>query len=225
MLKNVLIISFILLIGTGLTGLLIFHNKNGGVSFLDSSYSKGYLGKVENFTLWDQHGESLRLYTHADAQAIVLISYEIGCPIVQHSISTIRQLRDHFQNQGVEFYFLDGNPNDHYPALVEAANDFLIDIPILRDPAQIVSESMHIVRTAEAIVINPKNWTIVYRGAIDDRLGYETQRPAAKRSYLADALEALLSHQRISIRQTEVMGCLINCPLVISLKMTRTSTS
>jgi peroxiredoxin len=172
-------------------------------------YPKG-IAKIEDFTLWDHRGESLRLYTHHDAKAIVLVSYGVGCPIAHHSLQTLYQLRQHFEKHNVEFYLLDASPQDDYEALQHEAKEFDISIPILRDDAQLVARSLSIHRTAEAIVIDPQNWTIVYRGAIDDRLGYETQKEKTTHPYLLQAIEALLAGRAILIPQTPVKGCLIS---------------
>ena len=42
-------------------------------------------------------------------------------------------------------------------------------------------------------VVDPRNWKLVYRGPVDDRLAYGAQRPAAAKHYLADALDAVLA--------------------------------
>jgi hypothetical protein len=53
---------------------------------------------------------------------------------------------------------------------------------------------------------------VIFRGPLDDRLGYESQKPAAKNHYLKDALNAFLAGDAISADMPESPGCLINFP-------------
>src|SRR6266446_3124707 len=44
-----------------------------------------------------------------------------------------------------------------------------IDLPILKDSAHMVVSSLGMERIGEVVGINTTNWTVFYRGAIDDR--------------------------------------------------------
>jgi hypothetical protein len=54
------------------------------------------------------------------------------------------------------------------------------------DVNQLVGEQLGVTRTAEAIVIDPKNWKIVYRGPIDDKVTYERQKASADHTWAKD---------------------------------------
>ena len=41
-----------------------------------------------------------------------------------------------------------------------------------------------VTRTCEAIAIDIKNWTVFYRGALDDQMVPGAQKPAPKENYL-----------------------------------------
>ena len=60
-------------------------------------------------------------------------------------------------------------------------------------------------------VIDPKTWTLVYRGPIDDRLHYERQRPASNH-YLTDALDAVIAGRAVKVPQADGVGCIVNFP-------------
>lgn len=79
---------------------------------------------------------------------------------------------------------LNANPQDNRENITREAEQFNIDFPILVDEAQLVSKSLGIDRTCETIVIDPRNWTILYRGPIDDRLNYESQKKRPHKSIL-----------------------------------------
>jgi hypothetical protein len=65
-------------------------------------------------------------------------------------------------------------------------------------------------RTAEAIAISTKDWTILYRGAIDDQLGIGTKKPKPTAKYLEAALTEFLAGKEISTPRSTVAGCLIS---------------
>ena len=166
--------------------------------------------KVENFVLLDQHGHAHELYYYSDAKAVVLYVHGNGCPIARNQISTLKAIRNDFAEKNVTFLMLNANPQDNRENITREAEQFKIDFPILVDEAQLVSKSLGIDRTCETIVIDPHNWTILYRGPIDDRLNYESQKKEASQEYLKEALTAHLDDKHVNINAPAVKGCKIS---------------
>lgn len=165
---------------------------------------------VQNFRLIDHLGRAHELYRQADAKAIVLYIQGNGCPIVRQSVPLIKKLRDAYADKGVRFLMVNGNYHDDRKSVAEEAEEFDIDIPILVDSAQIVTRMLGSGRTAEAILINPENWKIEFRGAPDDRFDYGVQRARVDHEWLKDALDAFLAGDEIAVRASETKGCKIN---------------
>lgn len=168
--------------------------------------------RVDNFRLLDHSGASQELYYLSDAKAVVLMAYGNGCNIVRNTVPELREIRDRYRAQGVEFLLIDSNLQDDRDAVAKEATEFGIDFPILVDETQLIGESLAITRTADVFVVDPKNWKLVYRGPVDDRLAYGAQRPAAARHYLTDALDAVLAGKPVVVAQAEAVGCLVNLP-------------
>ena len=135
---------------------------------------------VDNFRLLDQNGKSHELYYSSDMKAVVLMVHGNGCPIVRQALPALREIREQYQAQGVEFLLLNSNLQDKRDAVAAEAKEFNVDFPILLDEAQLIGEALGVVRTSEVFVIDPKGWKLVYRGPMDDRLSYEKQRPASQ---------------------------------------------
>ena len=167
---------------------------------------------VDDFGLFDHRGDFHTLHYYSDASAIVLFIQGNGCPIARNSLPTLNQIRDAYAPKGVQFLMLNANLQDDRDEVYKEAQDFSIDYPILKDEAQLVAESLDLHRTAEALVIDPKTWNIVYRGPIDDRLDYEAQKPKASNHYLTDALTAHLAGKEIAVKAATSPGCLIALP-------------
>ena len=165
---------------------------------------------VENFALLDHNGDAHELYYYSDADAIVVIAQGNACPIIRNALPDIREVRDRFADENVVFLMLNANPQDNRASIQSEAEEWNIDLPILVDETQLVARGLGITRTAEAFVINPSNWNLVYRGPLNDRVGYERQKAEAEAHYVADAIQAIKDGAQLDIQADSVKGCLIN---------------
>lgn len=165
---------------------------------------------VENFMLLDQHGDSHELYYYSDADAITLIVQGNGCPIIRNALPDLKALRDQFVEENVVFLMLNANPQDNRQSILEESVEWEIDFPVLVDETQLIARALGVTRTAEAFVINPKTWELVYRGPVNDRLGYERQKIEAEENYVADAIYAVKNSETLSVNAVGAKGCLIN---------------
>ncbi len=168
--------------------------------------------KMENFKLLDQNGKMHELYYLSDMKAVVLLVQGNGCPIARNALHTYKDLRTKYQDQGVEFLMINSNLQDTRTSIAKEAKEFDIDFPILVDETQLIGESLGIERTADAYVVDPKTWKVVYRGSLDDRLGYETQKFEASENYVADALDSILESKPLKVTAVEAKGCIVNLP-------------
>jgi peroxiredoxin len=168
-------------------------------------------GHVADFTLSDQAGATHHLYALSGKKAIVIMTVSNGCPIVRLAIPVMREIRDRYQAKDVEFLLLNPTLQDTHDAVMKEAAEFGFGMTILMDRKQTVGESWGVNRTAEVFVIDPKRWTLVYHGPIDDRLNYETQRPV-HHPYLTAALDAVLDNKPVAVSSVVSPGCLINFP-------------
>ena len=167
---------------------------------------------VDNFTLLDHRGEAHELHYHSDAEAVVLVVQGNGCPVVRNALPDLREVRERYAGAGVVFLMINSNLQDTRESVQAEAEEWGIDLPILIDETQLVGESLRLTRTAEALVIDPDGWQLVYRGPINDRLSYERQLAEAKTHYLADAIDALRAGTEPQVAQQDAIGCLINFP-------------
>jgi peroxiredoxin len=170
------------------------------------------LEQVEDFALLDQDGRYHQLSHYSDASAIVLISYGIGCPTARKHLATIRQLQGQFAQQGVIFLLIDAQPSDNYSILQQETRQYHITCPILRDEAQVITQSLGMEQIPEVVVIRPKDGSIVYREVLDDHLIDEISSTMTARSNLSKVLEDLLDGEDIKIAHSNGKGCLINFP-------------
>jgi len=168
--------------------------------------------QMMNFSLLDYRGKYYEL-KQTEGRAVVLFFTGNGCPIARQSISKLRSLRGKFAKQGVTFWMVDSNLQDDRKSIAEEAKEFGVgSIPILMDESQALAKTLGIHRTAEAVAISTTNWTIIYRGAIDNQLKEGAKKPDASETYLENALNEFLAEKPVTVANTKVSGCLINFP-------------
>ena len=167
---------------------------------------------VENFRLLDQKGGSHELFYYDNQKALVFLVQGNGCPIARHAAPRFQELRDFYSDQEVEFFMLNSNLQDDRLSIREEAKEYGYDLRILIDETQIIGESLKLSRTGEVFVIDPKTWTVVYTGALDDRLNYENQKKEASEHYLKNSIDEILAGKEVQLPDTDSLGCLINFP-------------
>jgi mono/diheme cytochrome c family protein/peroxiredoxin len=184
-----------------------------GLLFALPAKTLGPGDRVENFRLLDHRGESHELYYYSDASAVAIMVHGNGCPIVRNALPRLKEIRAAYAGKGVKFLLINSNLQDDRDEIAAEAEQFGIDFPILNDKSQLIGESLGFVRTAEMFVIDPQDrWKLKYRGPINDRIHYETQRPEADNRYLTSALNAVLAGEPVEKPRVDGPGCLINFP-------------
>lgn len=168
-------------------------------------------GHIADFTLQDQTGAAHQLYALSGKKAVVVMTQSNGCPIVRLAVPALREIRERYRSQDMEFLLLNPTLQDNPVAVQHEAEEFQFGMSVLLDRTQKIAEAWGVDRTAEVFVIDPKTWTLLYHGPIDDRLNYESQRPV-HHPYLTDALDALLAHKPVAVASVASPGCLIYFP-------------
>jgi hypothetical protein len=166
---------------------------------------------IDNFMLADTDYMGHELY-RTDAKAIVIITHANGCPIVRNLSPAIKALKARYEGQGVQFLMLNSAVQDSMEAIAQEKAEYGIDIPILKDANQLVGEQLGVTRTAEFFVVDPKTWKITYRGPLDDRLDYGSQKASAEHTWAADAIEATLAGRQPMAASKMSPGCLVDFP-------------
>lgn len=166
---------------------------------------------VADFTLTDETGAAHELYGLSAKKAVVIMTQSNGCPIVRLAVPALREIRDRYPKQDIEFLLLNPTLQDSAESVAREVAEFNFGLRVMLDPRQKVGDALGVNRTAEVYVIDPKSWTLMYHGPIDDRLNYESQRPVHHR-YLSDALDAMLAGKPVAVASASSPGCLINFP-------------
>ena len=102
------------------------------------------------------------------------------------------------------------NIQDNPARIAKEAEEFGIDFPIIKDEGQVLAKALGVERTAEVFIVYPRTQEVLYRGPINDQLGYETQRNNASAHYLRDALDTVLAGGTVNMDEVpDSKGCLV----------------
>ena len=139
----------------------------GAASPASATAPMGQAAGVDNFMLVDQNLEAHELYRLADAKAVVLVTQANGDAVMRGLAPALKTLKASYAAKGVEFAMLNSSLKDSREAVIAEAKTAGYDTPILLDVNQLVGEQLGVTRSAEVVVVNPKTWTVAYRGAFN----------------------------------------------------------
>jgi peroxiredoxin len=180
------------------------------LTFAAAALADEWLRTIPEFALTDQHGETHTLATYEQYDYVVFYVQGVGCPIARIALPNYRAVRDEYADKNIGFTMFNSNIQDNLPRIAKEANEFGIDFPIMKDEGQRLAKALGVERTAEVFVVNPRTQEVLFRGPINDQLGYETQRNEASQHYLKDALNTVMAGGVVNMDDIpDSKGCLV----------------
>ena len=167
---------------SSIIGVLIF-----GLSFLTHGAER-----VGDFTLLDHEGISYSMSWYDDLDAVVLLTQANECSSSQESVMAFKNVQDRYDDANLRFLMLNAEGSRDRVLVAAAADRYGVDIPILMDDSQMISQALGIKQTGEAIVFDPSSFRVQFRGPVDS---------------LAMALDQISAGETISNTQIPVSGC------------------
>ena len=146
---------------------------------------------VPNFRLTDHTGTTRELFYESTTKAVVLVFTGTGHPRALQTASALRALRARFPAATVTIWQIDANLAADRDAIAAEQALFNNPTPVLIDDAQIVASEYGATRQLEVFVINPANWTLSYRGPLDNADPSTLIAPTV--NHTSDAVAALVA--------------------------------
>lgn len=139
------------LLGLALTAALVSTTVNAGE-------------RVGDFALIDHQGAIQHMAWYDDHSAVVIMPMANS----QNDVASLKALQEKYAEQGVQFFLL--NPGLHTDRALVASEVAAmgLDLPVLMDDAQLVTEMLGVSRLDEAVLYNPSNFEMLYRGPVAD---------------------------------------------------------
>lgn len=155
-------------------------------------------------------GKEYRLSTSLnERKALVVAVTSSSCPISKKYLPTLAKLEKEYGDKGVGFLLLNPIATDSTDDIAKQLAAAGFNGPYFHDKDGAHAKTLGLTSTTEVFVIDP-NRTIVYRGAVDDQYGIGYSTDAPKRTYLKDALDAVLAGKEPAVRATTSPGCVLD---------------
>jgi len=155
--------------------------------------------RVSDFSLIDHHGKFHQVSRYADHDALVLFVYDRNSEVVEDALRDFNREMGRFEDDNVAFFMIESTGIADKSVIAAAAAEDEIDIPILVDDTQLVSEVLGITRAAQVVVIDPAAREIIYSGALNDRFMAGSDRRRARNHFLREALETVIADGEFSL--------------------------
>lgn len=147
-------------------------------------------------------GKPFKLSTHAAGRPTVIAITSTSCPVSRKYLPELaRQAK---ANPDFAWVFVNPLTTDTRADMAKAATE--LGGAYLPDTAGTVAATLGATSTADVFVLDRQR-TVVYRGAVDDRYGPGFSKDVATRTYLADALSAVVAGKPVSVPATTAPGC------------------
>ena len=129
--------------------------------------------RVGDFALIDNHGAFQHMTWYNDQNAVVILPQSIGATD-QTALNGLLDLQTKYTESGVVFFLM--NPGLQTDRAAVQADLGSVELPVLMDDAQLVSEMLGLTRLDEAVVYSPKSFEVLYRGPVSEQLEASIQQ-------------------------------------------------
>ena len=146
--------------------------------------------RVGDFSLLDQNGEFHHMAWYDDHKAIAFLVQVNGSAQTHAAASDYARMQARFDTDGIEFMMLNpmGQSRDSIKQDIEPLT---LQLPVLIDDAQLISEAMGVDKSGEAFLFDPHSFEVIYRGSV---------------AGLEKALEEVVAGQSISTPTVAMSG-------------------
>jgi hypothetical protein len=159
-------------------------------------------------------GDSVTSLAVPGDKYVAAIFVATDCPISNRYLPLLAQLSKQFAPRGIRFWLVYPNPGDTLAAVRAHQKQYpaAATMPelIAPDPRFLARAHVHVTPEAAVFHSDAISEPVIWHGRIDDRyLTFGTQRPAATRHDLADALNAALAGRPPAPPAGPPVGCAI----------------
>jgi hypothetical protein len=166
--------------------------------------------QVQNFSLTNVlNGQAVSLETYPSCSGLAIIFTSNSCAFDEYYRNRIAQLaKDYHDKVPVLLVNSYTEPNESAEQMIKKAQAFGLTTPYLADKDQKLMQQLGATRSPQAYLLknNGGKFTVIYQGALDDNPQVEGD---VKHRYLKDAIDIMLTNQRVATPEVRPVGCTI----------------
>jgi hypothetical protein len=163
---------------------------------------------IQNFELVNVvNNQKISLATYPSCQGIVLVFTSNTCPYDDYYRKRIAAIAATYGDR-VPLLLVNSHaePEESREQMAAKARQLTLQTPYLADKDQTLMTALNVRKSPEAILLKNQDgkFSVVYRGAIDDNAQVEAD---VHHHYLRDAIDIMLTNQRIETSEVRPVGC------------------
>jgi peroxiredoxin len=163
--------------------------------------------ETPSFELPGVDGNDHSLGDYGDAKLLALVQYCNHCPYVLAWEGRLMALTSDYADRGVQVVAINSNdvaryPEDSFERMKARAEELDFPFDYLFDGSQSLARALGAERTPEVFLFDEER-RLRYHGAIDD----SRDENGVSRSYLREAIDALLAGRETPVAETDSVGC------------------
>ena len=122
--------------------------------------------RIGDFGLLDSDGDFHQLSRYRNKEALVLMSFDPSCASIGSSLSSLQALQTQWRDQGIAFALINSSAESDLAVIRSAKADIDLQLPLLLDSGQLVSETLQLTKAGEVAILDPERLTLLYRGPV-----------------------------------------------------------
>ena len=123
--------------------------------------------RVGDFSLIDQAGFHHGMSWYGDHELIAFLVQANDSTATEAALPRYQELAELYDAHGVEFMMINPMGRFNREAVQAKLDQWEVEIPVLMDDSQLISEAMGIERTGEVLLFDPRSFVVEYRGAVE----------------------------------------------------------
>src|SRR5262245_49125833 len=147
--------------------------------------------RVGDFSLLDRNGYFQPMSYYDDHKAIAFLVQGNGSKATQKAAPEFQSVSEKYRGK-VKFFMINPRGNETRAAVQAQVAGYGTTLPVLMDDTQLASEALGVAKTGEAILLDPKSFTVLYRGPVGKKFNA--------------AIDAVLAGEKISRAHVRVKG-------------------
>jgi len=166
--------------------------------------------QVANFELTNvTNGKAVSLDTYPSCSGVAVIFTTNACAYDEYYRARIVMLSKEYQDKvPVLLVNSSADPAESVDNMTKKAQQLALTLPYLADKDQTLMRQFGATKSPQVFLLKNDNgkFLIVYNGAIDDNAQVEAD---VRHAYLKDAIDIMLTNQKIATAEVRPVGCTI----------------
>jgi len=135
-----------------------------------SAGASGAPNRIGDFGLLDSDGNFHQLSRYRNKEALVIMSFADSCNSIDSFLTQFKAKQSEWEARNVDFLLINSSVELDLENARSAIARRQIDIPLLLDDAQVVSETLNLSKAGEVVVLDPESLALIYRGPLQSQL-------------------------------------------------------